>query len=382
MRHAARFLAPLLLLAAAAAPARADEAVLADGTRLAGKIMCRTEAGTVAFQTSAGPLRILAPADIREIRGDDAGHPGYIRFAAYRPDWSRLEVLSRTFKSEDGTHTVTLAGAVHIADLFFYRQAQRVLDGHDVVLYEGVGGESRGDYSTQALPGAEERKAELRRPFHPAPHRRSQASSLDLLTSLQLRMGESLDLCFQHEGVDYSHSWWWVADVSADELSRLFQDRKASIFGDFLSSEALRTQQAANEIVLRAIGDAAKSIFTGKPLEVIWKETFARLLASQMQGEGEGAKAEPTTVMQEVLITGRNKVVMEKLAETLKNPAARSIAIFYGAGHNPDLERRLVEEGYRPVRDEWLPAWEIRAPAEAAPAPAPAPRARREPTLY
>ena len=87
--------------------------------------------------------------------------------------------------------------------------------------------------------------------------------------------------------------------------------------------------------------------------------------------------------MQEVLIAGRNKVVMKKLAETLRNPGARSIAIFYGAGHNPDLERRLAAEGFVAVADEWIPAWDIRSPASEAPPPPPAPPARRrEPKLF
>jgi len=40
----------------------------------------------------------------------------------------------------------------------------------------------------------------------------------------------------------------------------------------------------------------------------------------------------------------------------------RKIAIFYGGGHMPDLERRLrAELGVEKVGVEWLPAWDVRS---------------------
>ena len=60
------------------------------------------------------------------------------------------------------------------------------------------------------------------------------------------------------------------------------------------------------------------------------------------------------------LITVRNQRALEVLREQL-DAGARDIAIFYGAGHMPDFEKRLVDEfGMRRVSNEWIEAWDLR----------------------
>ena len=58
-------------------------------------------------------------------------------------------------------------------------------------------------------------------------------------------------------------------------------------------------------------------------------------------GEAEAAIELPRadTWVQEILIQGRNKVVMQRLKEVLAGaPDVESIAIFYGAAHHADLQ--------------------------------------------
>jgi hypothetical protein len=58
------------------------------------------------------------------------------------------------------------------------------------------------------------------------------------------------------------------------------------------------------------------------------------------------------------LITDRNSEVMAVLnRETALGK--RKIAIFYGVGHLPDLHKRLLEQGYRLAKVEWLTAWNM-----------------------
>src|SRR5262249_24419015 len=65
-----------------------------------------------------------------------------------------------------------------------------------------------------------------------------------------------------------------------------------------------------------------------------------------------------------VLIQSRNQAVMDDLATELKG-LVQSIAIFYGAGHMPDMEQRLKRDfHYRPVEEIWLTAISIN-PAQA-----------------
>jgi hypothetical protein len=59
-----------------------------------------------------------------------------------------------------------------------------------------------------------------------------------------------------------------------------------------------------------------------------------------------------------VLIEERNKVVLRDLELALhRRPLPDSVALFYGAGHMPDLETRLQETlHYRPSGERWFTA--------------------------
>src|SRR5262249_24337055 len=59
-----------------------------------------------------------------------------------------------------------------------------------------------------------------------------------------------------------------------------------------------------------------------------------------------------------VIIQERNQVVLRDLASELRGPdRPRSIAVFYGAGHMADLEKRLrADLAYRPRTERWLTA--------------------------
>jgi hypothetical protein len=71
------------------------------------------------------------------------------------------------------------------------------------------------------------------------------------------------------------------------------------------------------------------------------------------------------------LISERNKVALTGLREQVKL-GKRRIAIFYGAGHLPDLERRLLTEfGLKRDSERWLLAWDLKS------VPQPAKRGRK-----
>ncbi|HND56580.1 MAG TPA: hypothetical protein PLV92_29380, partial [Pirellulaceae bacterium] len=65
------------------------------------------------------------------------------------------------------------------------------------------------------------------------------------------------------------------------------------------------------------------------------------------------------------LITERNKKALQVLKRELDGGTKR-IAIFYGAGHMPDIENRLLDEfGMQRGEQSWLTAWSMR-PKQAA----------------
>jgi len=68
------------------------------------------------------------------------------------------------------------------------------------------------------------------------------------------------------------------------------------------------------------------------------------------------------------IITERNKRCFDVLEKQLQAGKKR-IAIFYGAGHLPDMERRLIADyGFTRSSQSWLAAWQLRK-AKAADVP-------------
>ena len=60
------------------------------------------------------------------------------------------------------------------------------------------------------------------------------------------------------------------------------------------------------------------------------------------------------------LITERNKKALSVLQKQLAMGKKR-IAIFYGAGHLSDMEKRLAKDfGLIRSKEEWLDAWNLR----------------------
>ena len=360
----------------------ADEVQLLDGERVQGVVCVFAEDGGVVIQLADGERRELAAAVVLEVQSPQRGTLDFARFSRYRDSWSRLEVLSRTFASADGKRRVTLTSAVHIADLAYYDVLQDHLDAHDIVLYEGVGVQR--DFADIEIPTAEMRAEELANPRGRVGLRHSDLVGLDFISSLQEGMGESLDLTFQRDGLDYSHSWWWPADVTSEGLLGLVDESENSVFMDMFSSSNLRMEIISNNIMFLAMTNAMTSVFTRKPMEMVIKEAFAELLISQMLYLGGTATGQPVSVgpetgevqagepeasselpradtwVQEILIQGRNKVVIQRLEKVLDDaPDVESIAIFYGAAHQADLQQRLERLGFKPVRDEWFPAWDM-----------------------
>jgi hypothetical protein len=64
-------------------------------------------------------------------------------------------------------------------------------------------------------------------------------------------------------------------------------------------------------------------------------------------------------VLSNVTIHARNDLVEETMIQRISD-GAREVAIYYGAVHMPDLERRLRERGFRRVQLEWIDCWNVR----------------------
>ena len=60
-----------------------------------------------------------------------------------------------------------------------------------------------------------------------------------------------------------------------------------------------------------------------------------------------------------VILTDRNKVALKVLKKEM-DTGKKKLAIFYGAAHLPDMEKRMIEKmGFERKRTRWVKAWDL-----------------------
>ncbi|MCX6855221.1 MAG: hypothetical protein NTV80_09970 [Verrucomicrobia bacterium] len=59
-----------------------------------------------------------------------------------------------------------------------------------------------------------------------------------------------------------------------------------------------------------------------------------------------------------VIIGERNRHALEVMKKQIDS-GKKHLAIFYGAAHFPDMEQRLLKQGYKLQKIEWLKAWDL-----------------------
>jgi hypothetical protein len=221
---------------------------------------------------------------------------------------------------------VDLVGAIHIGDTSYYEQLNKEFEQYDAVLYELV-----------APKGA--------RPSRGA-------------AGLWSPLGSMLKLDDQIRVVNYARDNFVHADMSWDQLSASMEKRKESFMGMFMRAIGQGiAQQAAGTAPASDAELLAAMLFARDP-SLVWK----RVMATQFENMEEATKwlegPDGSTLIHE-----RNKVALAVLKEQLEQ-GKRKIAIFYGAGHLPDMERRLVEEfQLKPGPQRWVVAWQLKPPA-------------------
>jgi len=236
------------------------------------------------------------------------------------------------FASPDNAQRVSLLGAVHVADEDYYKELNRRFRDFDVVLYELVAPEG-----TRVPAGGVQAQ-------HPVGH-------------MQQTIKSVLGLSFQLEQIDYSATNLVHADMSPEQFAESMEKRGESFL----------------QIVFRAMGQASNTGSGGGQVSdlAILRAVFSkdrplrlkRLMAPQFEDLESQMKIiegpDGST-----LISERNKIALGKLRQELQKGHDR-VGIFYGAGHLPDMARRLKDEfQMRPVKTEWLTAWDMHAPAD------------------
>ncbi len=180
---------------------------------------------------------------------------------------------------------------------------------------------------------------------------------LQAISVLQLGAKDALGLEFQLAGIDYTSRNFVHADMTQEEFEASMAKRGES-FSQMLAREmgkAALKQQNVNPLAQSL--DLALSLLSSDR-----KYRVRRIAAVELTRANEGdtfAGADGTST----IITERNIKALQVLKAQLKKGRKR-IGLFYGAGHFPDMEKRVLDEfGYERVSEKWVTAWELRAPA-------------------
>jgi hypothetical protein len=232
--------------------------------------------------------------------------------------------------------TVDLIAALHVADRSYYEELNRLFAKYDVVLYELV-----------APEGIRIPKGGGSGSSHP-------------IAILQNTMTGVLALEFQLRGIDYTKGNLVHADMSPEQFAAAMRDRGdsfwtilARVMGHAFSSQNDSTLSDAR--LLMALFDKNRAL----ALKRVLAEEFLDLDDAISAIEGPNGSA---------IIADRNRVALKVLRKQI-DAGKQKIAIFYGAGHMPDLQERLRDEfGLGPISTRWLVAWNLTAAAEPKPA--------------
>jgi hypothetical protein len=228
---------------------------------------------------------------------------------------------------------VDLIGAVHIGEREYYQELNKRFADYDVVLYELVAPEG-------ALPGDGEDRSPL--------------------AMLQGAVKDMLELDFQLEEINYTRENFVHADMSPEEFSDSMQ-AKGEDFMSILSrlmAEGMLQQEQNQGPSLEGLLEALLDENRGLALKRVLAGQFEHMDSMMEALEGPDGST---------IIAERNKVALGVLQDQIAAGKLK-IGIFYGAGHMPDLERRLRDD-FQLVRDNevWLTAWDMSEPAGSKP---------------
>lgn len=275
------------------------------------------------FSAVAGLMALLlAPGPVR---ADPADYIRHVPAADNSP--KALEVAVAGFEHPDGAR-VDLVSAIHVADRDYFAELDRRLGGYEVVLYELVGEPGQVSAPRGATPS--------------------------MVGLLQGGMKNALGLAFQLDEIDYARDNMVHADLTPDAFSDSMRERSESIGGMMFRGWAMALAEQGAGKSAGQDADFIKVLFADDRQRAL-KRVLASQLADQVDLLETLSGKDGST-----LITVRNQRALQVLAEQLDAGAER-IAIFYGAGHMPDFETRLVEEfGMRKTSTEWIEAWDLR----------------------
>ena len=254
----------------------------------------------------------------------------YLRFHEEK-NAGALEVAVISLQHKQTGAKVDLFGAVHIGDKAYYDQLNKEFKKYDSVLYEMV------------KPAG----------LEPAQFSGRPQSSVSMM---QTFMQKQLDLAYQLDEIDYTVKNFVHADMTIKEFRQQQQARGESMF--MLMFKLMREDMAARA----KKGKRPEEITTAELLKALLspkRSVELKYLLARQFNQMERITAGLNKEKGSVILTGRNKVALAVLNKEL-NAGRKNIAIFYGAAHLPDMEKRMVGKmGFERKKTRWIKAWDL-----------------------
>lgn len=231
-----------------------------------------------------------------------------------------------------GDLVVDLVGAVHIGEKAYYKALNDLFENYDVVLFELVMAEGT------KLPNGK-------------------GKNDGMMSGMVKSM---LNLESQVEKIDYTRKNFVHADLSPQQMGEAMEKRGETGFTLTLSVVTDMMREAN-----RREAQARKNPGKGGPSELdLFGALFSndslklkRVMADQMEESGDAAAFGPT--LSTLLIDDRNAAAVKVLDREIRK-GHKKIAIYYGAAHLPDLEKRLLRDfALKSVSTTWLEAWNL-----------------------
>jgi hypothetical protein len=226
--------------------------------------------------------------------------------------------------------TVDLVAAFHIGEKKYYEELNKAFENYDVVLYELVA-----PLGTRVPKGGVTEKSE------------------STLSKIQKFLKNTLELEFQLDQIDYTKSNFVHADMSPADIAKSMSEKGetwASIITRLMTYSM--AQQAKNG------GDDGSAELLFALFSKNRAMALKRAIADQLDMNDTLSVLEGPAGS--TLISGRNKIALDVFRKEI-GKGKRKIAIFYGGGHMPDMDKRLrADFGLVPVETRWLTAWDLK----------------------
>jgi hypothetical protein len=279
-------------------------------------------------------------SEVADSGAESKKEKGFDHFLRIRKDANGKPVSMETsitryeMRTEGGDRVIVdLIGVVHIGELDYYQALNRRFEQYQGLLYELVAPE--GTVITKES--------------------RAEGGGLNPIAAMQVGMQSVLGLEFQLDHIDYTKSNFIHADMSPEEFAESMSKNDESISGYALKA-------IGSSMAMQAAGKGDDSLgmlfaMMSSNKEIKMRRNFAKQMMKMEGGLVMFEGKEGSTI-----ITHRNGKCMEVLRREIDN-GKRSLAIFYGAGHLADMEKRLINDfGMKRAGRTWLTAWSLEMP--------------------